>query len=213
MHGLPAQTRQASSHPLCFSAAHQGWPLWSLFRRCALAHPLPCPLLPPNPRAFRSGVLACSPSPTRLTQPSVRARPPPRPHAHTLAHAIPLLLTCCSHAHGHAGTATSLLSSAAVSIRQRSNPEWQPSVAVPSVGHSSGGLGAYFAANVNTRCALTAPAFGPVGGRASECSSSSAQCVFGQLAQVHTSLAIGSVVGIVRFASLPMRCLAKVQVP
>lgn len=52
------------------------------------------------------------------------------------------------------GTATSLLSSAAVAIRKRANPEWEPSVAVPDVGRSSGGLAAYFALNANVRYQL-----------------------------------------------------------
>ncbi len=51
------------------------------------------------------------------------------------------------------GTATALLSSAAVAVRQRADPEWQPSVPVPSVGRSSGGLAAFFALNANVRCA------------------------------------------------------------
>lgn len=52
------------------------------------------------------------------------------------------------------GTATSLLSAAAVAIRKKSNPEWEPSTAVPDVGRASAGLGAYFALNANTRYQL-----------------------------------------------------------
>ena len=52
------------------------------------------------------------------------------------------------------GTLTSCLSAAAVNIRRRINPEWQPSVPVPTLGHASGGLGAYFAINANTRCVV-----------------------------------------------------------
>eukprot|EP00197_Chlamydomonas_leiostraca_P002373 CAMPEP_0202858132 /NCGR_PEP_ID=MMETSP1391-20130828/788_1 /ASSEMBLY_ACC=CAM_ASM_000867 /TAXON_ID=1034604 /ORGANISM="Chlamydomonas leiostraca, Strain SAG 11-49" /LENGTH=566 /DNA_ID=CAMNT_0049537017 /DNA_START=145 /DNA_END=1845 /DNA_ORIENTATION=+ len=52
------------------------------------------------------------------------------------------------------GTATSLLSSAAVAIRKKSNPEWEPSVAVPSLQRSSGGLAAYLALNANVRYQL-----------------------------------------------------------
>ncbi len=49
------------------------------------------------------------------------------------------------------GTVTSLLSSASVALRQRSNPEWQPSTPVPDVGRSSAGLAAFFAINANVR--------------------------------------------------------------
>lgn len=52
------------------------------------------------------------------------------------------------------GTATALLSTAAVAIRQRSNPEWQPSTPVPSIGRSSAGLAAFFAINANVRYQL-----------------------------------------------------------
>lgn len=51
------------------------------------------------------------------------------------------------------GTTTSLLSAAAVAMHKRSNPEWEPSVAVPGVGRSSGGMAAFFALNANTRYA------------------------------------------------------------
>lgn len=52
------------------------------------------------------------------------------------------------------GTATSMLGSAAVALRQRQDPSWQPSVPVPDVARASGGMGAYFALNVNTRYQL-----------------------------------------------------------
>lgn len=50
------------------------------------------------------------------------------------------------------GTVTSLLSSAAVAIHKRNDPEWEPSVAVPDMARSSGGLAAFFALNANVRC-------------------------------------------------------------
>ena len=53
-----------------------------------------------------------------------------------------------------AGTATSLASSAAVELRKRSDPLFEPSIAVPSAGHSSGGLAAFFALNANVRYQL-----------------------------------------------------------
>lgn len=52
------------------------------------------------------------------------------------------------------GTVTSLLSQAAVALRQRSNPDFQPSVPVASVDRSAGGLGAFFAVNANLRYQL-----------------------------------------------------------
>lgn len=52
------------------------------------------------------------------------------------------------------GTATSLSSQAAVALHRRSNPEYQPSVAVPNIGRSSGGMGAFFALNANVRYQL-----------------------------------------------------------
>lgn len=51
------------------------------------------------------------------------------------------------------GTVTSLLSTAAVAVRRRSNPEWQPSTEVANAGRSSAGMAAFFALNANTRCA------------------------------------------------------------
>ncbi|GFH07141.1 predicted protein, partial [Haematococcus lacustris] len=52
------------------------------------------------------------------------------------------------------GTTTALLSSAVVALRQRADPEWQPSAAVPNVGRSSSGLAAFFAVNANVRYQL-----------------------------------------------------------
>lgn len=52
------------------------------------------------------------------------------------------------------GSATSLMAQGAVALRQRSDPTFQPSVAIPSVGQSSAGLAAYFAINANTRYQL-----------------------------------------------------------
>eukprot|EP00798_Chlamydomonas_sp_ICE-L_P002336 gene2336-8632_t len=52
------------------------------------------------------------------------------------------------------GTATSLMSQGAVAFRQRADPTWQPSVAIPAVAQSSAGLAAYFAINANTRFQL-----------------------------------------------------------
>ena len=51
------------------------------------------------------------------------------------------------------GGVTSLLSTAAVEVRKKQNPDWQPSTAIPDVARSSGGLAAYFAVNANVRCA------------------------------------------------------------
>ena len=53
-----------------------------------------------------------------------------------------------------AGTATSLVSAAAVEFRKRSDPLFEPSIAVPSAGLSSGGLAAFFALNANVRYQL-----------------------------------------------------------
>jgi len=53
-----------------------------------------------------------------------------------------------------AGGLTSLLSQAAVSLRQQSSPEWRPSVEVPSFGRSSAGMAAFFALNANIRYQL-----------------------------------------------------------
>lgn len=50
------------------------------------------------------------------------------------------------------GAATSLLTSAAVSLHQRTDPSYQPSVEAPGLGSSAGGLAAYFALNANARC-------------------------------------------------------------
>lgn len=51
-----------------------------------------------------------------------------------------------------AGVATSLASSAAVELRRRGgNPTFEPSVPVPELGRSSGGLAAFFASNANLR--------------------------------------------------------------
>lgn len=52
------------------------------------------------------------------------------------------------------GTATSLLGNAAVAARRHQDPAFQPSVPVPDIARSSGGLGAYLALNVNTRYQL-----------------------------------------------------------
>lgn len=52
------------------------------------------------------------------------------------------------------GTATALLAQAAVAVRQRSDPEFQPSTPVPSIGRSSAGLAAFFALNANVRYQL-----------------------------------------------------------
>lgn len=49
------------------------------------------------------------------------------------------------------GTVTSLASSAAVSLRRRSDPSFEPSTSIPDVGRSSGGLATFFAANANIR--------------------------------------------------------------
>lgn len=49
------------------------------------------------------------------------------------------------------GVTTSLLSAAAVTVRQKSNPDWQPSVDVPAPQRSSGGLAAFFGLNANAR--------------------------------------------------------------
>ena len=53
-----------------------------------------------------------------------------------------------------AGTVTSLASTAAVELRKRADPLFEPSVPVPSVGRSSGGLAAFFALNANVRYQL-----------------------------------------------------------
>jgi hypothetical protein len=53
-----------------------------------------------------------------------------------------------------AGGATALASSAAVSLHQKADPEYQPSLASPDVARSAGGLGAFFAINANTRYQL-----------------------------------------------------------
>lgn len=53
-----------------------------------------------------------------------------------------------------AGVVTSLASTAAVEVRRRApggNPTFEPSVPVPELGRSSGGLAAFFATNVNLR--------------------------------------------------------------
>jgi len=52
------------------------------------------------------------------------------------------------------GTTTSLLSTAAVAIHKKADPNFEPSVPVPSVGRSSGGMAAYFALNANIRYQL-----------------------------------------------------------
>jgi hypothetical protein len=52
------------------------------------------------------------------------------------------------------GSVTSMLSQAALAIRHRTNPDWQPSVPLPSVEHAAGGLGAFFAINANLRYQL-----------------------------------------------------------
>lgn len=49
------------------------------------------------------------------------------------------------------GTCTSLLGSAAVALRQKADPAFEPSVAVPDLARSSGGLAAFFALNANLR--------------------------------------------------------------
>jgi len=53
-----------------------------------------------------------------------------------------------------AGAATSALGSAAVAARRRSDPLFEPSVPVPDMAASSGGLGAFFALNANLRYQL-----------------------------------------------------------
>lgn len=50
------------------------------------------------------------------------------------------------------GGMTSALGQAAVALRRQSNPEWQPSVEVPSIARSSAGMAAFFAVNANIRC-------------------------------------------------------------
>lgn len=52
------------------------------------------------------------------------------------------------------GTTTSLLSTAAVALRKRTDPAFEPSVPIPSVGRSSAGLAAFFAINANSRYQL-----------------------------------------------------------
>lgn len=52
------------------------------------------------------------------------------------------------------GVATSLASSAVVEIHKRSDPSYEPSTSVPSVGRSSGGLATFFATNANIRYQL-----------------------------------------------------------
>jgi hypothetical protein len=52
------------------------------------------------------------------------------------------------------GAGTSLLSSAAVALRQRADPSFEPSVPVPDVARSSAGLAAFFALSANTRYQL-----------------------------------------------------------
>lgn len=52
------------------------------------------------------------------------------------------------------GVVTSLMSSAAVALRRQRDPEFAPSVPLPSLGRSSAGLGAFFAINANTRYQL-----------------------------------------------------------
>ena len=52
------------------------------------------------------------------------------------------------------GTVTSLASSAAVQLRRRVDPSFEPSTSVPSVGRSSGGLATYFATSANIRCVV-----------------------------------------------------------
>ncbi|MEW5298394.1 MAG: hypothetical protein WDW38_000873 [Sanguina aurantia] len=53
-----------------------------------------------------------------------------------------------------AGAATSLMTSAAVSLHQRSNPSYQPSVEAPGLGSSAAGLAGFFALNANARYQL-----------------------------------------------------------
>jgi hypothetical protein len=53
-----------------------------------------------------------------------------------------------------AGSVTSLLSQAALVVRHRTSPDWQPSVPLPSIEHAAGGLGAFFAINANLRYQL-----------------------------------------------------------
>ncbi len=50
-----------------------------------------------------------------------------------------------------AGTVTSLASTAAVAIRRRADPSFEPSTSVPDIGRSSGGLATFFATNANIR--------------------------------------------------------------
>lgn len=52
------------------------------------------------------------------------------------------------------GGATSLLSSLAVKVHKQVDPSYEPSVAVPDVARSSGGLGAFFALTNNVRYQL-----------------------------------------------------------
>lgn len=52
------------------------------------------------------------------------------------------------------GTLTSLLSSAVVSIRQKYDPAFQPSVPIPEVARSSAGMAAFFATSANMRYQL-----------------------------------------------------------
>lgn len=52
------------------------------------------------------------------------------------------------------GTATSAAGQAAVALRRRRDPAFEPSVAPASIGRSSGGLGAFFALNANVRYQL-----------------------------------------------------------
>ena len=59
-----------------------------------------------------------------------------------------------SAAGAAAGAATSALSHAAVALRRRADPSFEPSVPVPDASRASGGLGAFFALNANARYQL-----------------------------------------------------------
>jgi hypothetical protein len=53
-----------------------------------------------------------------------------------------------------AGAATAAAGAAAVAARRRADPSFEPSVPVPDIARSSGGLGAFFALNANLRYQL-----------------------------------------------------------